>query len=160
MGKLSDLRNGIPKHVITNIPGTDMKVALVQVNNRTLIECREKAMEYVQDHTVDSDTFDIIYVTYILEQCMRAPERLEESFTTFDEINENLTTKEIYDIHRIWLGVQDKSNVDIEELTGDEFEEIKKKLSQIPLNDLDGELQTILKYFHQIMILKDLQMVK
>ncbi|WFD12456.1 hypothetical protein [Tepidibacter hydrothermalis] len=156
MGILANLRNGICKHIITYIPGTNIKVALVQLNNKTIVTCREKAMAYITKHTVDADTADIIFNTYVLEKAMRNPENLDEEISEFDEINENLTTTEIYELHYKYLEVQNGTSEDIEEMTEEELEEIKKNLDQILLSDLDGELQTILRYFHQMLTLRNL----
>lgn len=156
MGVLANLRNGICKHIITYIPGSDTKIALVQLSNKDIIETREKSMEYIQGKAIDKDTADIIFNTYVLEKAMRNPESLEKEITDFDEINENLTTTEIYELHYKYLEVQNGSSEDIEEMTEEELEEIKKNLDQILLSDLDGELQTILRYFHQILTLRNL----
>ncbi|QEK12716.1 hypothetical protein FQB35_10440 [Crassaminicella thermophila] len=158
MSKLANLRKGIQEHKIIDFPDTDMKVALVQLSTKEIIEAREKAIKYITKHHVDVDTGDLILNTYILLKAMRNAENLEEPFAdSFEEIQENTNPKQIYALHSEFLEVQNGKLPEIEDMTNEEFEEIKKKLNQTQLKELDGELQNILRYFHQKMLLKSLQ---
>ncbi|QZY56711.1 hypothetical protein [Crassaminicella profunda] len=161
MGKLANLRKGIPDHKIMNFPDTDMKVALVQLSTKEIIEAREEAMKYITNHPVDVDTGDLILNIYTLLKAMRNPEDLEENFAdSFKEIQKNTSPKQIYELHTEFLDVQNGKTPEIEDMTNEEFEDIKKKLNQTSLKELDGELQNILRYFHQTMISKGLAMDK
>lgn len=157
MSKLANLRKGIPEHEIINFPGTEEKVAIVALNNKDIIGARENAMRYVTEHPVDVDTADLILNMFTLRETMRNPDSLDEYFVLdFEEINEYMNPKEVYELHNVFIEVQNGKTPDLEDLTSEEFEEIKKKLEKMELKELDGELQTILKYFHQTLILKTL----
>ena len=92
---------------------------------------------------------------------MRDPENLEILFAeSFEEINEHMDPKTVYELHNVFIEVQNGKTDDLEDLSSEEFEDIKKKLEKMELKELDGELQTILKYFHQTLILQDLQKVR
>lgn len=157
MSKLAKLRKGIPEHKIVDFPGTDAKVAIVALNNKDIIASREAAMEYITDHPVDIDTGDLILSMFVLAKAMRNPSNLEEYFTDgFEDINENMDPKSVYELHNVFIEVQNGKIPDLDDLSIEEFEDIKKKLGKMEMSELDGELQTILKYFHQTLILKDL----
>lgn len=157
MSKLAKLRNGIPEYEIVNLPGTNEKVAIIALNNRDIIKSREEAIRYVTDHPVDMDTGDLILNMFVLAKAMRNPDNLEEYFTDgFDDINENMDPKSVYELHNVFIEVQNGKTPDLDDLSIEEFEDIKKKLEKMEMSELDGELQTILKYFHQTLILKDL----
>ena len=157
MSKLSNLRKGIPEHRIENFPGTKEKVAIVSLNNKGIIEARAEAMKYISEHPVDVDTGDLILNMFVLAEAMRNPENLEEYFTDgFEDVNENMDPKLVYELHNMFIEVQNGKTPELEDLTSEEFENIKKKLEKMELKELDGELQTILKYFHLQMNLKDL----
>ena len=157
MSKLANMRKGIPEYRIVNFPGSKEKVAIRALNNRDIIGARENAMRYVTDHPVDMDTADLILNMFTLKEAMRNPENLDEYFVLdFKEINEYMNPKEVYELHNVFIEVQNGKNPDLEDLTSEEFEDIKKKLEKMELKELDGELQTILKYFHQTLTLKDL----
>lgn len=158
MSKLANLRRGIPEHKIVEFPGTDEMVAIVALNNKDIIKAREAAMKYITDHPIDIDTGDLVLNMYTLKSAMRDPEDLEIQFAeSFEEINEYMDPKSVYELHSIFLEVQNGKTEELEDLTLEEFEEIKKKLEKMDLKELDGELQTILKYFHQTLIFSDLQ---
>lgn len=157
MSKLAKLRNGTPEYEIVNFPGTNEKVAIIALNNRDIIKSREEAIRYVTDHPVDMDTGDLILNMFVLAKAMREPDNLEEYFTDgFDDINENMDPKSVYELHNVFIEVQNGKVPDLDDLSIEEFEDIKKKLEKMEMSELDGELQTILKYFHQTLILKDL----
>jgi hypothetical protein len=159
MGKLANLRKAIPEHKIVDFPGTKEKVAIVALNSESIIQARESAVRYLQEHPLDVDTADLVLNSFVLLKSMRHPEDLSKSFAdSFEEIQENTSPKEIYQLHSVFLEVQNGKTPDFEEITMDELEDIKKKLLMMELKDLDGELQTILKYFHQTLISKALQM--
>lgn len=158
MSKLVNLRRGIPEHKIVNFPGTEEKVAIVALNNKDIIASREAAMKFIAEHPVDIDTGDLVLSMYTLKETMRDPEDLEVRFAeNFEEINEHMDPKTVYELHNEFVGVQNGKTQDLDDLTSEEFEDIKKKLEKMELKELDGELQTILKYFHQTLILSDLQ---
>lgn len=157
MSKLANMRRGIPEHKIVDFPGTKEKVAIVALNNRDIIGVRENAMKYITDHPVDIDTADLILNMFTLKEAMRNPEKLEEYFVLdFEEINNYMNPKEVYELHNVFVEVQNGKTPDLEDLTSEEFEDIKKKLEKMEVKELDGELQTILKYFHQTLTLQDL----
>ena len=157
MSKLAKLRKGIPEFKEVNFPGTEEKVAIVALNNKDIIKSREEAMKYITDHPVDIDTGDLILSMFVLAKAMRNPNNLEEYFTDgFDDINENMDPKSVYELHNVFVEVQNGKTPDLDDLSVEEFENIKKKLGKMEMSELDGELQTILKYFHQTLILKDL----
>lgn len=157
MSKLANLRKGMLEYEITDFPGTNEKVAIVALNNKDIIKSREEAMKYIEDHPVDIDTGDLILNMFVLAKAMRDPDNLEEYFTDgFDDINENMDPKSVYELHNVFIEVQNGKVPDLDDLSIEEFEDIKKKLEKMEMNELDGELQTILKYFHQTLILKDL----
>lgn len=161
MGKLAYLRKGITNNKTVVFPGTEEKVAIVALKTKDIIASREEAMKHIQEHTVDIDTGDLILNMCTLFRAMRNPDNLEEYFAdSFEEIEENTEPKDIYELHKTFLEVQNGETPNMEDITQEEFEELKKKLNQIQLKDLDGELRTILKYCHQMMITKDLQMDK
>lgn len=157
MSKLANMRKGIPEHKIVDFPGTKEKVAIVALNNKDIIGARENAMRYATEHPVDMDTADLILNMFTLRESMRNPENLAEYFVVdFEEINEYMDPKSVYELHSVFVEVQNGKTPDLEDLTAEEFENIKKKLETMELKELDGELQTILKYFHQTLTLKDL----
>lgn len=157
MSKLAKLRKGIPEFKEVNFPGTEEKVAIVALNNKQIIEAREEAMKYIEDHPVDIDTGDLILNMFVLAKAMRNPADLREYFTDgFEDINENMDPKSVYELHNVFIEVQNGKIPDLDDLSIEEFEDIKKKLGKMEMSELDGELQTILKYFHQTLILKDL----
>lgn len=159
MSKLTNLRKGIPDHKVVNFPGTDEKVALVELNNKEIIKSREMSMSYIEKHTVDMDTVDLIFNMHILLKSMRNPDNLEEYFASdFKEIQEHMNPKQVYELHGIFLEVQNGKTPEFDEISIEEFEDIKKKLEITQLSELDGELQTILKYFHQTLVSKGSQM--
>ncbi|WP_432400943.1 hypothetical protein [Wukongibacter sp. M2B1] len=161
MGKLSDMRKGIPNYKIVLIPGTEEKVALVQLNTKDIIESREKTIAYISEHPVDIDTTDLIFDMFVLIKAMRNPDNLEEHFVdSFGELQENTIPKQVYELHNKFLEVQNGMSDNIEEMTTEEFEDLKKKLNQIQLKECDGELQIILKYCLQTLTLRGLQMDK
>ncbi|WP_353096301.1 hypothetical protein [Tissierella praeacuta] len=158
MSKLANMRKGIPEHKIVDFPGSKEKVAIVALNNKDIIGARANAMRYVTEHPVDVDTADLILNMFILKEAMRNSDKLEEYFVLdFEEINEYMNPKEVYELHNVFIEVQNGKTPDLEDLTSEEFEDIKKKLKMMELNELDGELQTILKYFLLQMNLKTLQ---
>ncbi|WP_352404534.1 hypothetical protein [Sporanaerobacter acetigenes] len=158
MSKLANLRRGIPEYEIAGFPGTDTKVAIVALNNKDIIGARENAMKYISEHPVDVDTGDLVLNMFILAKAMRNPDNLEEYFTDgFEDINENMDPKSVYELHNVFIEVQNGKTPELEDLTLEEFEEIKKKLGKMELKELDGELQTILKYFLLQMNLRALQ---
>lgn len=158
MGKLANLRKGIPNNKTVIFPGTEEKVTIIALKTKDIIASREDAMKYIQEHTVDVDTGDLILNTFTLLRSMRTPDNLEEYFAdSFEEILENTDPKTIYELHNTFLEVQNGINDDIDEMTAEEFEELKKKLNQIQLKECDGELQIILRYCLQTLALKGLQ---
>lgn len=157
MSKLANMRRGIPEHKIVDFPGTKEKVAIIALNNRDIIGARENAMRYITEHPVDMDTADLILSMFTLREAMRNPENLEERFACdFEEINEYMEPKAVYELHNVFIEVQNGKTPDLEDLTSEEFEDIKKKLEKMELKELDGELQIILKYFHQTLTFQDL----
>lgn len=161
MSKLANLRKGIPEFKEVNFPGTNAKVAIVALNNKDIIKAREEAMKYITDHPVDIDTGDLVLNMFVLSKAMRNPFNLEEYFTDgFEDINKNMDPKAVYELHNAFIEVQNGKTPELDDLTIEEFEEIKKKLGKMELKELDGELRTILKYFLLQMNLKDLQMNK
>lgn len=161
MSRLADLRKGTPEYRVVNFPGTDEKVALVALNNGQIIKAREEAMKFISEHPVDVDTGDLILSMYILLEAMRNPEDLKRPFAgSFKEIQDHMNPREVYELHNVFLDVQNGKTPELEELTLEEFEEIKKKLGTMELSELDGKLQTILKYFLLQMNLKTSQMGK
>lgn len=158
MSKLANLREGMPEYEIINFPGTKEKVAIAALNNKDIIKSREEAMQYITDHPVDVDTGDLILNMFVLAKAMRNPNNLGEYFTDgFDDINENMDPKAVYELHNAFIEVQNGKTPELDDLTIEEFEEIKKKLGKMELSELDGELQTILKYFLLQMNLRILQ---
>ncbi len=147
--KLAMLREGIPNHRIVNYPGTDLKVAVVALSSREIIEAREGAMKYLKEKQVDVNTADLVLNLYILQLAMRDPGNLTELFIhSVEELESHSTPVEIYELHRIYLEIQNEVKSDLPMITAEDFENIKKQLGQMTLNDFDGELQTILKRFH------------
>ncbi|GAB6086475.1 hypothetical protein [Alkaliphilus crotonatoxidans] len=147
--KLAMLREGIPNHRIVNYPGTDLKVAVVALSSREIIEAREGAMKYLKNKQVDLNTADLVLNLYILQLAMRNPESLKEPFiSSIEELEELSTPLEIYELHQIYLEVQNEMKSDLQMMTTDDFEALKKQLGQMTLKDFDGELLTILKRFH------------
>ncbi|WMM26660.1 hypothetical protein RBU61_08275 [Tissierella sp. MB52-C2] len=158
MSKLANMRKGILEHKIVNYPGTNERVGIVSLNNKDIIGARENAMRYATEHPVDMDTADLILSMFTLKEAMRNPENLGEYFVCdFEEINEFMNPKEVYELHNVFVEVQNGKTSDLEDLTLEEFEDIKKKLEKMELKELNGELQTILKYFLLQMNLKTLQ---
>lgn len=150
MSRLANLRKGIPDNKIVKLPRTDEDVAIVALNNKDIIEAREAAMKFITNHPVDIDTGDLILNMYTLKSAMRDPDDLKVLFAEgFDDINEHMDPKSVYELHNTFIEVQNGKSDDLENLSSEEFEELKKKLKKMELKELDGELQTILKYFHQ-----------
>lgn len=155
--KLAMLREGIPNHRIVNYPGTDLKVAVVALSSREIIEAREGAHQYLEGRNLDHDTKDLLLILFVLQKALREPDNLENSFSdSIDTLQEYSQPYEIYELHRVYLEVQNGKTLELEYLTSDEFEEIKKQLGQMELKDLDGELQKILKFFHLTLSIKAL----
>lgn len=154
MSRLANLRKGIPDNKIVKFPGTDEMVAIVALNNKDIIKAREAAMKFITEHPIDIDTGDLILSMYTLKESMRDPEDLGEYFAeSFEDVNENMDPRAVYELHNVFIEVQNGKTEDLDDLTSEEFEDIKKKLEKMELKELDGELQTILKYFHQSLAL-------
>jgi len=160
MSKLANMRKGKPEHKIVDFPGTTEKVAIMALNNKQIIEAREDAMKYIADHPVDIDTGDLVLNMLVLLRAMRDPKDLKKPFAgSFEEIQEHMNPREVYELHNVLMEVQNGKIPELEDLTLEQFEDIKKKLETTELKELDGELQTILKLFHLRMNLNSSQTV-
>ena len=151
MGRISNLREGIPEYKIVTFPDSDEQVALVQLSTKDIIEARKEGMEYINGNLIEKDTADLIFCTFVLVKALRCPENLNEHFAdSYDELSSNTTPTQIYKLHELYLEVQSGESFEIEHMSNEEFEDIKKKFETMALSDLDGKLQNILKYFLQV----------
>lgn len=150
MSKLADMRKGIREHkIIKDFLGTGKEVAIVALNTNEIVNARQNAMEITSEVPTDMDTADLILNSQVLYAALRNVDDLEELFLeNYEDLLANTTPVEIYELHSEYIEIQNGKAPEIEDMTEKEFEDLKKKLEAIPLRELDGELQSILKYCH------------
>lgn len=157
MSRLEFLRKGIPEHKITVIPNSTEKIAIVALNNKEILKARENTLKYLDEFNLDTAGQELILKMFILKECLRLPDDLNTNYVeSFEEINIYMDPYIVYNLYGTYVEVQSNSVPEFQDLTLEEFEDIKKKLKMTNLNELDGELQTILKHFHHQMNLKSL----
>ena len=157
MGKLSQLRKGIPPHKTISIRGID--IAVVVVSSDITRECEEITEKYCNENkdkvndNVKSQYFD----TLIAYHAMRDPE--DPSFETYmaDSAEEVAQLLDVEDIRKVIDAygelIVNKSKLEL--LTEEDYDELKKFLNKTPLNDLSTVSLVHLTNFRQAIISED-----
>jgi hypothetical protein len=166
--RLASLKAGSKKQKEILLPGTDEKVIISVLTANELFMSREDAKGYLkrfykvdeankdgEDNNAANKIFaDTVivnnaYYAYVLHYALRRLDdpkvRLSESG---EEILNSFVLKEMKDLIESYNDIQN-GTYDLELVTTEEFEEIKKYLEATRPNDLDGLSSVYLKLFLQ-----------
>ena len=153
--RVSELRKNIRKHKVITYPGQNFEVAIVRLDARELIEANVKLTERLSKENVMNP--DIVNLMYQLEQlsiALRSPLELSSKIISREELeSEELSV--ISSLFEEWTQIQTEASDTIDEISTENFEELKKKLKKIHLKDLDGELRKILNYLQMTLVSKE-----
>ena len=153
--RVSELRKNIRKHKVITYPGQNFEVAIVRLDTRELIEANVKLTERLSKENVMNP--DIVNLMHQLEQlsiALRSPLELSSRIISREELeSEELSV--ISSLFEAWTQIQTEASDTIDEISTENFEELKKKLKKIHLKDLDGELRKILNYLQMTLVSKE-----
>ncbi len=153
--RVSELRKNIRKHKVITYPGQNFEVAIVRLDARELIEANVKLTERLSKENVMNP--DIVNLMYQLEQlsiALRSPLELSSRIISREELeSEELSV--ISSLFEEWTQIQTEASDTIDEISTENFEELKKKLKKIHLKDLDGELRKILNYLQMTLVSRE-----
>lgn len=153
--RVSELRKNIRKHKVITYPGQNFEVAIVRLDTRELIEANVKLTERLSKENVMNP--DIVNLMYQLEQlsiALRSPLELSSRIISREELeSEELSV--ISSLFEEWTQIQTEASDTIDEISTENFEELKKKLKKIHLKDLDGELRKILNYLQMTLVSRE-----
>ena len=152
--RIAELRKNVRKHKVINFPDQDFKVALIRLGANELIEANVKTTQRLNKEQVINE--DILALMNQLEQlalAIRDPECLNTKIITREELEfEELSV--IAELFEEWAQVQSDDADTIDEITQEDFEELKKKLKKMDWKDYDGESLKTLNYLQMTLASK------
>ena len=153
--RVSELRKNIRKHKVITYPGQNFEVAIVRLDARELIEANVKLTERLsKENVMNPDIVDLMYQLEQLSIALRSPLELSSRIISREELeSEELSV--ISSLFEEWTQIQTEASDTIDEISTENFEELKKKLKKIHLKDLDGELRKILNYLQMTLVSRE-----
>ncbi len=124
--RVSELRKNIRKHKVITYPGQNFEVAIVRLDTRELIEANVKLTERLSKENVMNP--DIVNLMHQLEQlsiALRSPLELSSRIISREELeSEELSV--ISSLFEAWTQIQTEASDTIDEISTENFEELKK----------------------------------
>ncbi|WP_417203716.1 hypothetical protein [Acetoanaerobium sticklandii] len=153
--RVSELRKNIRKHKVITYPGQNFEVAIVRLDARELIEANVKLTERLgKENVMNPDIVNLMYQLEQLSIALRSPLELSSRIISREELeSEELSV--ISSLFEEWTQIQTEASDTIDEISTENFEELKKKLKKIHLKDLDGELRKILNYLQMTLVSRE-----
>lgn len=153
--RVSELRKNIRKHKVITYPGQNFEVAIVRLTQGEIIEANARTTKRLGEQPIfNSDVIAIMEQLEQLSLALRNPNNLEERIIDRKELEEEdpfLVDQLYQELSEIQI---DKSDT-IDEITKEDFEELKKKLKKMDWKDFDGESLKTLNYLRMTLVSKE-----
>ncbi len=149
MSRLSKIKAGVKHFAPVNIPGTDEYAHMVVLSSEDMVLVKKKAIAYCSGKEIgDADSFNVILNSYILYEALKVPDQHDKFFAESpEEIRELLSLSELDGLIDEHMALQEDTSKELNILSKDDLEEVKKHLETTQLNDLSGESIRALKRF-------------
>lgn len=153
--RVSELRKNIRKHKVITYPGQNFEVAIVRLTQGEIIEANARTTKRLGEQPIfNSDVIAIMEQLEQLSLALRNPNNLEERIIDRKELEEedSFLVDQLYqELSEIQI---DKSDT-IDEISKEDFEELKKKLKKMDWKDFDGESLKTLNYLRMTLVSKE-----
>lgn len=146
---LQKLKNGKKNYKIINFPGTEEKVALVILSTGEMTEAKIQSDNYIKENNIEDETYqDIILQQHIIYRALRDKDNLENKMAdNVDDLAKSLSLQEIQYFMVQYNLFNSENSPFLGALNEEQFEELKKTLEKMSLNDLNGQSLIALRNF-------------
>lgn len=149
MNTLQKLKQGKNNNKIVDFPGTEEKVALVILTSVEIQEARLAASDYVKSREItDEDLIELENQKRIVYRALREKDNLSKKLAdTYDEFVSTLDNQEIQYLFVEYTLLTQETSPFLNAVNEETFEQLKKTLEKIKLNDLNGMSLVALRNF-------------
>lgn len=149
MNTLQRLKQGKKNSKLVNFPGTEEKVALVILSSNEITDASIKADDYIKSKNIeDEDDKSIIHQAQITYRALRDKDDLNKKLAdSFDEFISTLDNTEIQYFMVEYSLLTSENSPFLTAVSQESFDELKKTLEKIQLNDLGGPSLIALRNF-------------
>jgi hypothetical protein len=149
MNTLQRLKQGKKNYKLVTFPGTEEKVALVILSSNEITEASIKAEDYIKEkHITDEDDKSIVHQAQLVYRALRDKDDTKKQLAdSFEDFFSTLDNTEIQYFMVEYSLLTSESSPFLNAVTEETFEELKKTLEKIQLNDLSGPSLIALRNF-------------
>lgn len=149
MNTLQKLKQGKKNSKLINFPGTEEKVALVILPSNDITDASIKAEDYIKEkNMVDEDDKSIVHQAQIIYKALRDKDDLKKQIAdSFEEFFSTLDNNEVQYFMVEYSLLTSEVSPFLNAVNEETFEELKKTLEKIQLNDLSGPSCVALRNF-------------
>jgi hypothetical protein len=149
MNTLQRLKQGKKNNKLVNFPGVEEKVMLVILPSNELSDAQIKAEDFIKQKGItNEDDVSIVNQAYIIYKALRDKDDNKKTLAdSFEEFYGTLDNSEIQYFMVEYSLLTQESSPFLNAVSEETFEELKKTLEKIQLNDLSGPSLIALRNF-------------
>jgi hypothetical protein len=149
MNTLQRLKQGKKNSKLVNFPGTEEKVALVILTSNEITDASIKAEDYIKEKNIlDEDDKGIVQQAQIIYRALRDKDDTKKQLAdSFEEFFSTLDNTEVQYFMVEYSMLTNEHSPFLNAVNEETFEQLKKTLEKMQLNDLNGPSLIALRNF-------------
>jgi hypothetical protein len=149
MNTLQRLKQGKKNSKLVNFPGTEEKVALVILTSNEITDASIKAEDYIKEKNIlDEDDKGIVQQAQIIYRALRDKNDTKKQLAdSFEEFFSTLDNTEVQYFMVEYSMLTNEHSPFLNAVNEETFEQLKKTLEKMQLNDLNGPSLIALRNF-------------